>query len=1700
MSTNCSSYWDIDDFTRCGKHLYLEEYLYGTALVVSLAVLGYKTISYDAGNDRFKLNGPPSPEEEPLISNDNSHSGYLTMEDLANDEAASSSEDTSSSDSNPRKETEILTASQKHFDVTRIRPVKEDGTPLGYIKFVFRNGREKLKVVIEELLLVAHVGLELTPFFAKSVGEEWAGFEAVPYFNIAYWVYLLTICTVRLAHVSTGFGYKIPDLWYYTFILYLVDWFPSFFLFRSALLNNIETPQAKLFYIIQFILDSALVLVAGSCRFSDRPAIRLQQDNIVPSTEMEAPFFSIITYAWIDKMVFIARKKAISMVDIWGLRFDDYAYPVLMKYHKTKRFYKFTYDLFNQFKMYLFLQACLTSVDGLIVFIPSILLKRILEYVDSPDTVSGSLAWMFVLLMFFSSAASAVFSGRGLYLGRRVCTRMKAIIIGEIYAKALRRRLTADDNNDNTENEAVVELDGHPDGLKNENEDEPQHRQKTEKDPSVMKSKDMGSIINLMAVDAFRVSEICAYLHYFVNSVVMTIFAIYLLYNLLGWPALAGAVAIFLMLPFNYWLFALLASYQKQMLKVTDKRIQKLNETFQNIRIIKFFSWEDKFEDDIMDIRMAELECLRKRCIAWVGSSFIWMVTPTVVCLVAFYCYSVILEKPLTTPIAFTALALFNLLRTPLDQFADMMADVMQSKVSLERIETFLNEPECSKYEQLSVKRGPNSPLVGFENATFSWSSHSQNDFKLRDINVSFRIGKLNVIVGSTGSGKSSLLLALLGEMDLVSGKVFLPGATPRDELVANPVTGLTESVAYCSQTPWLLNGTIKENILFAAPYDRERYHAVIEACGLKRDLEILNAGDGTEIGEKGVTLSGGQKQRVSLARALYSAASYVLLDDCLSAVDSHTAVHIYEECITGHLMKNRTCILVSHNISLTIKEAAWVIVMDNGRVKTQGDVDQLMEEDEFDNETVNSVMASRSNSCANLTKLDDYDHGRSAMRSQLLSNTVTALAAERGGEAIGENRNADGEGESPVEDIDEDDLGDATAGKLMKEESKSEGAVSLSVYKTYFEFFGTKTTRAWLIFAFIGAQVVYVLQSWWLRIWSMAESEDISLMTAFQTTLRHAGDSAMRMALSVDWNRPLFNTVLSAHIYGTNPHSTMYYIFIYTLIGVLYSLLGSMRIIITFFSNLRVSREIFRSMLDRIVRAKIRFFDSTPIGRIMNRFSKDIEGVDQELAPYAEAAVVTFISCLATVIVISLITPVFIIFAIIIMYLYLQVGILYLNLSRDLKRYESITRSPIHQHFSETLVGVTTIRAYCDESRFLVQNMERIDNNNRPFFYVWLNNRWLAFRADMIGSMITFLSAALAVVSAGHIDSGMAGISLSFAVSFNNAAVWLLRTYSNVEINMNSVERIQEYIEHTEQEPPAHSDHDPPASWPERGEIEVSNLSIRYAPELPRVIDQISFHVNAAEKIGVVGRTGAGKSTIIQSFFRFVDPDSGFIKIDGFNICEIGLGPLRRGLTIIPQDPTLFAGTLRSNLDIYSEYSDIEMFESLRRVNLISNEEYTESVNANRLITENDTLNSQENANKFLNLDSAITEGGGNLSQGERQLVCLSRSLLKEPRILMLDEATASIDYESDTKLQKTIRDEFSQSTIITIAHRLKTIIDYDRILVLDAGKIKEFDSPYKLIQNKKSQFRSMCLDTGEFDELVRISRQAYRRSQTKR
>jgi ABC-type multidrug transport system fused ATPase/permease subunit len=567
------------------------------------------------------------------------------------------------------------------------------------------------------------------------------------------------------------------------------------------------------------------------------------------------------------------------------------------------------------------------------------------------------------------------------------------------------------------------------------------------------------------------------------------------------------------------------------------------------------------------------------------------------------------------------------------------------------------------------------------------------------------------------------------------------------------------------------------------------------------------------------------------------------------------------------------------------------------------------------------------------------------------------------------------------------------------------------------------------------------------------------------------------------------------------------YYLTVYALIGIACMLVALFRDFWLFFGSLTASWKIHQRLMHSVTRAKFKFFDVTPLGQIMNRFSKDLEAVDQEVAPIAIGVMSCALAIVVTVALISAITPGFLVAGIFISAMYFFVGKFYLRSSRDLKRLESVQRSPLFQQFGETLSGITTIRAYGDERRFIRDNMLRINTHSRPFIFLWATNRWLAFRIDVIGDLVAFFAGAFVVFSIGTIDAGSAGLSLSYAISFTDNVLWLVRLYAMNEQNMNSVERIKEYLDVEQEAEPVIEKARPAANWPSQGSVEFIDYTTRYRPDLEPVLRNVSFKINPLEKVGIVGRTGAGKSSLALALFRGLEAEEGKILIDDVDIGLIGLQDLRESITIVPQDPTLFTGTIRSNLDPFSLFTDEDIFTALRRVQLIgaatSITNPSTPLTASRPATPGQanwaphsptgTSSPVTNKNIFLNLSSPVTESGNNLSQGQRQLLCLARAMLKNPKVLMMDEATASIDYNTDSKIQETIRE--LKSTIITIAHRLQTIVDYDKVLVLDKGCVVEYGHPYELLKKdgKDAIFKGMCEMSGDMEALQKAAKKAW-------
>lgn len=1387
-------------------------------------------------------------------------------------------------------------------------------------------------VVLEEAAVLAQLGLHVAILVTHAWGTH---AKTAAMASVAVWAYVAVLASLRLLFSSTS-RFSFPPLWYHTAFIYGCQWVFSILLFRSAIIHPRSAVHQKLM-IGDFTLVSLLFLIALCSRKGNKTVHLEYEGDIAPAREPIASVFSLATFSWVDPIVWKGYKKTYELSDVWNLPSKDKAAAVIAKYRQVKKTSSLAYHLLKHFKRGLLIQAGWAAISGFLTFAPTLLLKVILEYVEQPDQTPANAAWFYVILLFVSGSLSALADGQALWLGRKICIRLRAVIIGEIYAKALKRRAGATTDKVLGEEKKQHESDKQdeqPKGLKRifnfgkkkknksgASDDEDVDKSQSGSDAQVT----TGAIINLMAVDAFKVSEICAYLHFlWANTPVQVVVAVFLLYRILGYSSIAGIGMMVFLLPVNMYVAGQFAKIQKLILAATDARIHTTNEVLTNIRIIKFFAWEQRFIGLVNEKRHIELKHLRRRYVLWAVAATIWSGSPVLITFLSFLVYTNVEHKALIPSVAFTALSLFQILRIPLDQLADMVAHVQESKVSVDRIEEYLMEPETDKYSQLITQKKDEhgQPLIGFDNGTFSWGGVDMADqaaadaFKLIDLNVKFQPGKLNVVVGPTGSGKTSLLMGLLGEMTKLKGEVYLPGGVSREDLTPDPETGLTESVAYCAQQAWLVNGTVKENIVFASEWDQKRYEEVIDICCLKRDLEILDGGDETVVGEKGVTLSGGQKQRISLARAMYSKARHVLLDDVLSAVDAHTAKWIFHYALHGRLMANRTCILVTHNVSLCLPHAEFAVVLENGRIVAQGTADEVISSGKLTEDLTKSRPASR---------------GASKPPSQAPSGDQ-----EANGEADNANTTLNGKADTKK-----------APASNSQEETKAEGGVKLSIIIMYLRAMGPWYYWVGATIAFVAAQISSVSTNLWIRTWANAYADKGYAINGnhHRSPVTHvptlSGVGTCMNSGTCSWNFPFFSqpeqpsysyNAMQTTFGASDPEvNSLYFLGVYAILGVVFMLITFLREGFLFGGSLAASRRVHERLIQKVTHAKFRFFDQTPLGQLMNRFSKDIENIDQEVAPVAIGVVHCFASIITIVILISVITPGFLIAAFFISLLYFMIGRFYINSSRDLKRLESVHRSPLYQQFGETLSGMTTIRAYGDERRFIRENLNKINTQHRPFIYLWAANRWLAFRVDVVGAMVAFFSGAFVVLSVGRIDAGAAGLALTYAVTFTENVLWFVRLYSANEQNMNSVERVKEYLDVDQEAPSVIPANRPPSNWPSKGSVEFINYSTRYRDDFDLVLKNLTFKIQPGEKVGVVGRTGAGKSSMALALFRALEAEQGKILIDDIDIGLIGLHDLRENVVMVPQGK--LASVLLSNASsntVQTQHCSLARFEAI--------------------------------------------------------------------------------------------------------------------------------------------------------------------------
>ncbi|KAG0054723.1 Multidrug resistance-associated protein 1 [Gryganskiella cystojenkinii] len=1285
---------------------------------------------------------------------------------------------------------------------------------------------------------------------------------------------------------------------------------------------------------------------------------------------------------------------------------------------------------------------CLSS--SVFQYLQPVLIDVILGFINSYSTDAPqrtSLGIIIAFGMFFTEMMGSITSNQFMQLGTNLAIELKSGLISMIYRKSLKLS------------------------------------------PGARRNATVGDISNHMAVDVERIGQAMTYLPLVISSPFEIALGIWLLYGQLGVSAFTGLGLVILVMPIQTLFGRVLNTVKDKKLKAMDGRIRLMTDLLSGIKIVKLYSWEKSFISQVEAYRNVELRHLRTGGIVIAFMMIMYSSLPPLMALLSFLVFAFAggpggSRGQLDAQTIFVSLTLFGRLAGPIGRASSVISQAISFRVAAKRIERFLLQEELDEtqieYQEVkndhtkdsndsdsittlnrhkaSSSTDKTQAAILVENGTFSWNNPQESDDNtakdqqtdktakaervevssatsdappaLSNINLSIDQGSLTVLMGRVGQGKSSLLSAIIGDMYKLGGRVRITG-----------------SVAYA----WIINATLKDNILFGKELDQERYDHIVMACGLVPDFKMLPAGDRTEIGERGINLSGGQKQRVSLARAAYQDADIYLLDDPLSAVDAHVDGHLWKELIGPlGLLKDKTRLLVTHGIH-HLYEIEQIVVIKDGTVQETGTYTDLMVAragfyqliSEFSVTDQNAKESSELKVTKGQTPSLEVEEATVETDRQLATATGVVAKAET---AIKKDENAE----------------------LVLEEEAAEGSVSPLVYKHY-----AKATTYWL--AFLS-----------LFLFILSQASQIGISTWLQTYASNIGTPKER--------------------------SIGVFFGVYAALVLLYFCLDiGVNIMIFVVAGLRASKIMHDTLIQRVLRLPMSFFDTTPVGRIMNRFSSDTDNVD-ELLPINISDFCFFLtSVLGTLIVISFSVPIFMALIPVLAVLYLFIQVAYLRSSRALKRIHSISKSPLYQHFGETLTGVSTIRAMRVNERFILENAMKSDISSNAYFAYQISSRWLDVRLECMGTLVVLATALLSVLARESLGAAKAGLALSYSSNLTFLITLLVKSYGEFQNQLVSVERIQEYS-NKGPEAPATMDKDAhlPPHWPAQGRIEFRDFSARYRQGMELIIKGISFEVQPGEKVGIVGRTGAGKSSLTLALFRIIEaangpwaslgskelvvlnstatssqgttkgksnllPEkteeenddnakAGLILIDGIDIATIGLEHLRQHLAIIPQDPILFAGTVRDNLDPFNQSTDLELWQALEQAHLKTH------------------ITSLAGGLAF-----EVTQNGDNFSVGQRSLICLARALLRKTKILILDEATAAVDVETDELIQKTIRKEFADRTILTIAHRIKTVMDSDKILVLEEGCVKEFDRPEKLLENKESLFYQLAKQSGQ-------------------
>ncbi|PIL29334.1 ATP-binding cassette transporter [Ganoderma sinense ZZ0214-1] len=1288
-----------------------------------------------------------------------------------------------------------------------------------------------------------------------------------------------------------------------------------------------------------------------------------------------------------------------------------------------------------------FIKLSMISIAAVIsAFAAPVAIQGLLSYLESEGRAGKVQPWFWIALLFLGRVSRNITDQWFMFLHTRISVRIQAIVTELVFEHALRIRMKAETNDsvdasESGENTAQVTPDaasqagetgegesteGSQAGATPSDDSVPGSSSDTATVASTGKGKGkgpaddaakktastakpaedkkkgknlVGRINNLVTSDLSNLEPIGMLLTValFESPLQITLCMVFL-YQLLGWSALVGLATMLITLPVPGWITKHIQGSQREKMQRTDARVQSVTETMNVIRMIKLFGWEPRIAKQLNQKREEELVAIRKNRMLGMLNNMCNFAIPILIMLSTFATYTLIMKETLNASKVFSAMSVFEMLRMDIQWTFVMIPQLVQAKVSVERIQDFLfntelidefTEPE-SEAAALLLAPVPeqHQNAIGIRHASFTWANDSaklavtpggtrRRMFMLRvDEDLFFKRGKLNLIVGPTGSGKTSLLMALLGEMH------YIPAGP--DSFVNLPREG---GVAYAAQESWVQNDTIKNNIVFGAPFHEVRYKKVLKQCALERDLSLFDAGDQTEVGEKGITLSGGQKARVTLARAVYSSAEILLLDDILAALDVHTSRWIVNKCLNGDLLRGRTIILVTHNVAMVSPIADFVVdIGSDGRILSQGTLENALAHDS--------------------KLLKDVEHEVKELQK--------------------DDQEIDGEKEDVVN-------APSSAGKLVVAEEVEVGHVGWKAMLLYFGNMSTRPILFWFIYSsgFILRHAITNLQSWWLGVWA----------ARYETTAPE-----------------------EVHV--------VYYLSVYCYAVI--AVMSCSAFCVWFYvgGSMRAARIVHQKLVASVLGTTLRWLDKTPTSRIIARCTDDIQSMDNRFSRNTEILMEITIFLLMKMLSVLIFSPIFIFPSILVAAIGGTLGNIYMKAQLSVKRELSVAKAPVLGHFGAAVAGITSIRAYGAQDAFKREAYARIDRYSRVSITNVNLNRWVTVRVDLAG---TLLVTALAVwlVYFSPLSASNTGFSLAMAVDFSSNILFWVRLFNALETS-GILERIQQYLL-VEHEPEPTPGGVPPAYWPASGNLEVKNLSARYSPDGPKVLHDISFKVASGERVGIVGRTGSGKSSLTLALLRCILTE-GEVYYDGLPTGRINLDALRSNVTIIPQVPELLSGTLRQNLDPFSEHDDSVLNDALRSAGLFNLQD--------------------ENNESRITLDTEIAGGGANLSVGQRQVLALARAIVRRSKLLILDEATSAIDYETDSIIQRSLRTELGKDvTLLTVAHRLQTIMDSDKIMVLDAGRIVEFGSPSELLKNEKGFLRALVDESGDKDKLYEMA-----------